>query len=171
MAYDAAGNMSTIPQLPLPGHTPGRFTARYDGWNRLRFICRDDGTSAGQWDANDTPMAEYRYDGLGRRITKLVLDHVDGKWDRTDYFYNDRWQVLEERLARNLTAAEKETTIGSPHVQYVWDIRGPRPDRIGMDSPICRLRDANEDWDADGDGGQTRGAGSRPPLPPPPRPG
>jgi len=68
-----------------------------------------------------------------------------------DSFYNDRWQVLEERLARNLTAAQKETTVGSPHVQYVWDIRY-------LDSPICRFRDANDDWDADGDGEKDPGS-------------
>ena len=125
-----------------------------------------------QWDAGDTTIAEYRYDppsprglppwprlrrtsrragGLGRRITKLVRDPSDGKWDRTDYFYNADWQVLEERVARNLTAAEKDTTVGSPHVQYVWDIRY-------LDSPICRFRDANDDWDADGDGEKDPGS-------------
>ena len=153
VAYDVAGNMTTIPQLALPGYVAGRFTARYDAWNRLRFVCRDDGSEEGegQWDAGDTTVAEYRYDGLGRRITKLVLDPSDGKWDRTDYFYNDRWQVLEERVAPNLTGAQKETTLGSPHVQYVWDIRY-------LDSPICRLRDANDDWDADGDGEKDPGS-------------
>jgi len=36
-------------------------------------------------------------------------------------------------------------------VQYVWDIRY-------LDSPICRFRDANDDWDADGDGEKDPGS-------------
>jgi hypothetical protein len=60
IAYDAAGNMTTIPKLPMPGYQPGRFLCTYDAWNRLRFVYEDDGATPGEIDAEDTPVAEYR---------------------------------------------------------------------------------------------------------------
>jgi RHS repeat-associated protein len=164
IAYDAAGNLpsprlrqagtTTIPKLPMPGYQPGRFLCTYDAWNRLRFVYEDDGATPGQVDAEDTPVAEYRYDppwphglrragGVGRRITKLVRTSPVGEalvWDRTDYFYNEDWQVLEERVTRGLANGEKETIAEEAYAQYVWDIRY-------IDVPICRFRDADESAD------------------------
>ncbi len=38
-----------------------------------------------------TLVAECRYDGLHRRITKLIPDGEN--WDRTDYYYTTSWQA------------------------------------------------------------------------------
>jgi hypothetical protein len=48
-----------------------------------------------------------------------------------DYYYNESWQVLEERW---------DIDGPLPHVQHVWDQRY-------IDAPACR----DQDWDADGD--------------------
>ena len=45
----------------------------------------------------DALVAEYRYDGMDRRITKLLPN--GNNWDRTDYYYNESWQCLEERFS------------------------------------------------------------------------
>ncbi len=57
--YDAAGNMTIAPK---PGDESTPLHLKYDAWNRLVRVTYD----------NDVPLAEYRLDGLGRRIAKLV---------------------------------------------------------------------------------------------------
>jgi YD repeat-containing protein len=57
-AYDAAGNMTTMPQPATPTST---FTATYDAWNRMTGINSSSGT-----------VATYQYDGRGRRIVKVT---------------------------------------------------------------------------------------------------
>ena len=52
-AYNAAGNMTTIPQ---PADPTTSFTATYDAWNRLVKLV----------DGSNT-VAEYEYDGAKRR--------------------------------------------------------------------------------------------------------
>ena len=64
-------------------------------------------------------IAEYRYDGLHRRISKAIAGG-----DTFHYYYNENWQVLE-------------VTKGSAaYEQYVWDARY-------IDAPVLRWRDAN----------------------------
>ena len=90
--YDRNGNMTTIPQPAAPTSTwPGT----YDAWNRLVFL-------------NYAEMLyEFLYDGLNRRTTLVTGG------DTRNFYYNDQWQVLEERL-----------NSGSvPDRQYVWGIR------------------------------------------------
>ena len=81
-------------------------------------------------------VAEYRYDGLNRRVAKLQPD--EDKWDRTDYYYNASWQVLEERFAAGQASADTPATVAK--YQYVWDLRY-------IDSPV--LRDENKDPNTD----------------------
>jgi len=50
--------------------------------------------------------------------------------DRTDYFYNNAWQVVEER----------KNGSDDPSIQYVWDPRY-------IDAPVCRDEDKNSDGD------------------------
>ncbi|MEZ6049199.1 MAG: RHS repeat-associated core domain-containing protein [Planctomycetaceae bacterium] len=64
-AYDAAGNMTTIPKPAAP---TGGYTATYDAFNRL--VKLEDGANT---------VAEYEYDGLGQRIVKSV--YVSGSKD------------------------------------------------------------------------------------------
>ena len=78
--------------------------------------------------AGTTTIAEYRYDGEGRRIARLVPNGEN--WDRTDYYYDEAWQCLEERYGE---AQPKETVPDTPAVQWLWDIRY-------IDAPVLRWR-------------------------------
>jgi hypothetical protein len=89
--YDAAGNTTSGPK---PGSETTCHKSVYDAWNRLVKV-ETDATPA-------VLIAEYRYDGLGRRIFKIVRN-VDEQqnvtYDRTDYYYNESWQCLEEQFS------------------------------------------------------------------------
>ncbi len=123
--YDAAGNMIF----------DGTQHYRYDAWNRLVEAWTDDNGDP------DDLIARYSYDGRGYRIAKAVALYegdpgVITGYDRTDFYYNDSWQVLEERFeadAETATAAAE-----TPHVQYLWDIRY-------VDAPVFRWRDKDLD--------------------------
>jgi RHS repeat-associated protein len=81
--------------MPSPLDVGVELEATYDAWNRL--VKTDDGTT----------VVEYGYDGMNRRITK-----ASGGTTR-HYYYNDQWQVLEERLNASSSADR----------QYVWGQR------------------------------------------------
>ena len=59
-AYDAAGNMTTIPQ---PGNETVGLRSVYDAWNRLTVVYVGDST---------TPLVNYSYDGLNRRDVEIA---------------------------------------------------------------------------------------------------
>jgi hypothetical protein len=59
------------------------FTLTYDAWNRLVKV-----ESAGP-----TTVQTNEFDGLNRRIVRVD----SGASDTYDYFYNEAWQLLEER--------------------------------------------------------------------------
>ncbi len=80
-------------------------------------------------------LAEYRLDGLGRRIAKVVATQNSAHWDRTDYYYNESWQCLEERKSLNQTDTSAVAT--TVYAQYLWDIRY-------IDAPVCRWRGTQE---------------------------
>ena len=72
----------------------------YDGWNRLVAVFKDSNTNGTLEAETDTPVAEYRYDGLNRRIAKAVKD--GNNWDRT---------VLQRRVAgRRVGRGKPEVT-------------------------------------------------------------
>lgn len=109
-AYNAAGNMTTVPQ---PGSPTLGYTATYDAWNRLVQVA-----------AGSTTVAQYAYDGLGRRTVKLT--YSAGVLSETkDFYYSEQsqWQVLEERVSGNVNR------------QFVWGIRY-------QDDLVLRDRDA-----------------------------
>jgi len=123
-AYDLAGNMTKVPR---PGaEDANHFTCTYDAWNRLVKVQNDDASAT---------IAEYRYDGLNRRIAKLLPNGQN--WKRTDFFYNEAWQVLEERY--NDSQADSNAVATATKAKYVWDIRY-------IDAPVVRW------WDQSGDG-------------------
>jgi len=149
VAYDKAGNlpsprlrqagMTVVPQLPLPGYSPGYFLCTYDAWNRLTGVYTDSrsgGGTLGEYDSTDTPVALYEYDGLNRRTTKLVHDDAHGDWDRTDYYYDREWRVIEERLERDLSGGAELLPAESVYAEYVWDPHY-------ADAPAARFRDAD----------------------------
>ena len=82
-------------------------------------------------------VAAYRYDGLGGRIARLLPNETNPEnWDRTDYYFNEDWQVLEERSAEN--QADPSAVAEETHIQYLPDIGGGA-------APVLRWRDANSD--------------------------
>jgi RHS repeat-associated protein len=116
------------------------FTYKYDAWNRLAEVRkRIDGSL----------VAAYRYDppspslrsgfggarGVNRRIAKLLPNGQN--WKRTDFFYDEAWQVVEERY--NDSQADSNAVATATKAKYVWDIRY-------IDAPVVRW------WDQSGDG-------------------
>ena len=91
--YDSAGNMTGIPQ---PAALASGFTARYDAWNRLAELISGMGS-----------LGAYRYDGIGRRVSKLV-----GVQTRR-FYYTRNWQIVEERIGSSSSADR----------QFVWGRR------------------------------------------------
>ncbi len=65
--------------------------ARY-AWNRLLQVLADDSGQPG------AIVATYGYDGQNRRTVRLLGANPADPDARFDYYYNDNWQVLEERL-------------------------------------------------------------------------
>jgi len=92
-AYDANGNMTTVPQPADPTTT---YTAVYDAWNRVLKL--KDGAVTKQ---------ENEYDGLGRRVV-----HKDGSTTR-NYYYSASWQLLETRDSAAVNTLD----------QHVWGLR------------------------------------------------
>lgn len=101
--YDAAGNMTTIPQ---PASPTSAFAATYDGWNRLMTLSAD-----------GIQIAGYQYDGLKRRTVKQT--YSGGILSETRHlFYSSAWQVLEERVGTS-TSAQRHFIWG---LRYIDDI-------------------------------------------------
>lgn len=97
-AYDAAGNMTTMPQ---PSSPTLAFGATYDAWNR--HVKTEDG---------DDAVNQCAYDGLHRRIVRSVF--TDGVLDTCSHnYFSNVWQVIEERLNDSST----------PRQQLIWGLR------------------------------------------------
>jgi len=123
--HDAAGNMTNV---PVPGsETAAHYDCTYDAWNRLATVRNSSGTV----------IQVNRYDGLGRRIAKAAFNSTSTAYDRTDFYYSESWQVLEERKATGVElATATSATATTPYAQYVWDGRY-------LHSPACRFRDSD----------------------------
>ena len=109
--YDNAGNMTTVLN-PLAGS--GGLTAKYDAWNRLVEV-----------DTGSTVLAQYEYDGLGRKVEDLT-NFVSGVASSVTHYYYGNGQVIETRTAAPGTAP---ATV-APQYQYVWS--------AVRDAPILR---------------------------------
>jgi RHS repeat-associated protein len=105
--YDAAGNMTSAPKTGDEAGT--RLYYKYDAWNRQAGVYADAGLV--------TQIATYHYDGANRRVEKVV-----GGGATTEFFYNQQWQLLEEKVTNGATVTN----------QYVWSPRY-------VDSPIVRF--------------------------------
>ncbi|MEM8672221.1 MAG: RHS repeat-associated core domain-containing protein, partial [Planctomycetota bacterium] len=92
-AFDAAGNMTTIPN---PDTLTASYTGKFDAWNRL--VSLDSGIAA-----------SYEYDGLNRRIKRVESSTT------THFYYNEAWQCLEERSTEGGTAT-KQFVWGAQYV-------------------------------------------------------
>ena len=119
-----------------------RMRLTYDAWNRPTQVesWKDANANGVQDEGEDWGLvAVYQYDGQGRRIAKIVRQ-VDGEevtYQRTDYLYNEQWQVLEERADPfddlEGEGGARETPAETPNVQWLWDIRY-------IDAPVLRWR-------------------------------
>jgi len=112
--YDEAGNMISGPK---PGSETTRLHYEYDAWHRLVAVYADDSQNPGEPGAL---IAAYEYDATNRRIEKTVTPAR-----QVDYFYNQDWQLLEERCV---------DASGATSDQYVWSARY-------IDAPIVRFHD------------------------------
>ena len=81
--YDDAGNLKT---------DRNGYSYDYDYENRISSIFLDANLN-GVFESGDTPIVEYTYDALNRRIKKEDL--VTSANTRL-YYYSDKWQVLKE---------------------------------------------------------------------------
>ena len=104
-AYDASGNMTTVPWRILASG----LTGTYDAWNRLVKL-----------DNAPFTQDEYEYDGLGRRIVKHVYTFGLFSFEYSDhYYYNESWQVLEVRRDADWTKGGDPDA--NPREQFVYD--------------------------------------------------
>jgi len=112
LLYDAAGNLID----------DGIYLYKYDAWNRLVEVQRKAATGDPQ------TIAVYGYDGLGRRIRKVVTH--SGDRNRSERFYHDyRWRLLEVR---------DETDQADR--QFVWGA-------TYIDEAVCTDVDTDDDGD------------------------
>jgi len=89
-------------EFPKPTNEEQAYQAKYDAWNRLVEL--KDGSNLVQTN---------EFDGLGRRIVRSV--YAGGSLDhRVHYYYNENWQILEER--KEISGSE----YVNPLNQYVW---------------------------------------------------
>ena len=112
--YDAAGNMTTMPQVADPTQS---FTAVYDAWNRMVSVS-----------ASGSTVAEYQYDGQNRRIVKLT--YSGGTLSETRHFYfTSDWQDIEERLGTS-TSMDKQYVWGTRYIDELICRDDPAPQRL-----------------------------------------
>ena len=129
-AYDAAGNMTTMPQPANPGSS---YTATYDAWNRLISLSSGGNT-----------VQQNQYDA--RYFRTVIQSYTGGTLTETrhSYFSSD-WRCVEERTGTS-TSAERQFVWGA---RYIDDLVERDRDTIGGGSLNERLyacQDAN--WNA-----------------------
>ncbi|MFN0052054.1 MAG: RHS repeat domain-containing protein, partial [Planctomycetales bacterium] len=102
-AYNAVGNMTTIPQ---PADPTKSYTATYNAWNMLTKLVDA---------SNGQAVQENAYDALRRRAVRK--EFTAGVLSETRHFYyTAAWQIVEERLGTTPDSA-------NPNRQFVWGLR------------------------------------------------
>ena len=164
--HDAAGNMTIMPDGTDPANY--KLRATYDAWNRLVKIER---RRNDEQDSGWVVVDEFQYDGLNRRTVKEK--YAGGTLaERRYYFFDQDWQVLEERLGKSDGGYNYKIDWfwGWANRQYVWGLRyvddlvirdddtepsvdtgnhggfnhyTPRHDNTGLDRRLYALQDAN----------------------------
>jgi RHS repeat-associated protein len=110
-AYDAVGNMTTVPQPGAETGTP--LTCQYDAWDRLAAVY-----------SGSTLVTAYSYDGLNRLI-ETQSDYVTAGPQSVVYDLYAGNQLIETRIA-TFTAGDAAPSADSlaPTYQYVWSANG-----------------------------------------------
>ncbi|MEM1109806.1 MAG: RHS repeat-associated core domain-containing protein, partial [Planctomycetota bacterium] len=96
--HDAAGNLTY----------DGTFAYGYDAWNRLATVTnayRDPSGGSGGAIKLGSVVQEVAYDGLGRRVTKRVLNSAD--FDATEHYYYSGQQTIETRNGSDLVLKQQ----------------------------------------------------------------
>jgi len=121
----------------------------YNAWNRLVGVYCGDST-------NNPQIATLKYDGLGRRISKVIDNRADqgGQWVYDDptwsrvtmvyeYYYNGQ-SLIETRNGSN--QALKQHVWGLTYIDELLQIGinyNPSTDNTCLDEPYYALQDAN----------------------------
>jgi len=125
---DVMGNVTSYPK---PSSLTNSYTCKYDAWNRLVQV--KDG---------ETVVADYVYDGLGRRITKKT--YVSGTLDKTrQFFYTNQWQDIEERVDERTNDLERQHVWGIGYVDELVLRDKDTADDGTLDQRHYALQDAN----------------------------
>jgi hypothetical protein len=126
-AYDAAGNMTTIPQ---PANLTSGYAATYDPWNRLVKLA--DGSNTVQ---------ENQYDG--RNFRTVIKSYTSGTLSETRHsYFTDDWRCVEERVGTAATA-ERQFVWGERYVDELI-LRDRDTDTNGsLDERLYAAQDAN----------------------------
>ncbi len=90
-------------------------------------------------------IAEYRYDGLGRRIRKFAKQSGTTNWDVWEYYYGAGWQVVQvrkdtvDRGSNPTTDPVLSTTLKEEYLYHP----------VYIDAIALRVRDTDSDGDID----------------------
>ncbi|WP_315851684.1 RHS repeat domain-containing protein, partial [Planctopirus hydrillae] len=128
-AYNAVGNMTTIPK---PKQMDETYTATYDAWNRLVKLEEEVSSTL-------ETVGEYSYDARNFRI--VVKNYDTGVLDETTHaYFTDGWQNIEERINSSST----------PSQHHIWGLRyiddcllRDRTTDTTLDERLYALQDAN----------------------------
>jgi RHS repeat-associated protein len=116
---------------PKAGSETTPLYLRYDAWNRMTGVDLN-----GDLDFIDANEVKYVYDARGMRIAK---DFGTGSAQADqNYFFNEKWQVLEVRKDGNVNPLET----------FAWQMGY-------IDAPLVRWHDANVDGDVSDAGDST----------------
>jgi RHS repeat-associated protein len=107
-AYDAAGNMLTMPQPEVP---TSAYTATYDAWHRMMSVS-----------ATSSYVGQYQYDGRARRVVAVTT--------QTRHFYfTENWQDIEQRVG-TATAMDQQHVWGIRYVDELVCRDNATPERL-----------------------------------------
>ena len=126
-AYDAAGNMTSMPRPATP--TSG-YTAIYDAWNRLVAV-----------KAGASFIQQNQYDA--RNFRTVILSYSGGVLSETRHsYFTTNWRCIEERVG-SATTAERHFVWGA---RYIDDLVERDRDTTGggtLNQRLYALQDAN----------------------------
>ncbi|MCE9556598.1 MAG: hypothetical protein K8T91_24880 [Planctomycetes bacterium] len=130
--YDDAGNMTVVPKPQTQGQY---FQCAYDAWNRMVSV--SDGETGRK-------VAEYGYDGLGRRNLKRTFgqDAANALQEERQFLYSKDGKLLQERTKQQYFSTIHGRNVWAflPDKEYVWGPRGSndlflRGERFGSNPP------------------------------------
>ncbi len=130
LTYDAAGNLTLNPLAPNVGPSaPAGQWYGYDEENRVTAVYRTNGTPE---HGDDTLLAEYEYDALGRRVhTTEYIDPATGDTlatpRKTRHVYVGIETVEEYQITGN-PGSETQTLLR----EFLWGDPGRFPEPVAM---------------------------------------